>query len=52
MVVCLTVAEFLNETVGTPVEDPEGQRLRDLRQIVKAAARYDAYLQWAKTWYP
>ena len=51
-VVCLTVAQFLNETVGPPPTDRQLQRLRDLRQVVQSPASYDAYLQWARAWYP
>jgi hypothetical protein len=47
MPVCLTVAEFLNETVG----DPGMHRLRDLRQIVETSGTYRAYLGWARSWY-
>jgi hypothetical protein len=52
MAVCLTVAEFLNETVGLPTEDPQMQRLRDLRRILATSGTYIAYLEWARSWYP
>ena len=52
MPVCLTVAEFLNETVGLSVEDPQMQRLLDLRQILATSGTYRAYLDWARTSYP
>ena len=52
MPVCLMVAEFLNETVGLSVGDPQMQRLSDLRQILATSGTYRAYLEWARSWYP
>lgn len=50
--VFLTVVEFLDETIGAPQEDPEGvQRLRSLADILRSVAPYEAFLQWARSWY-
>ena len=52
-VVCLTVTEFLDETVGRPSQDPEGmQRLRDLAEALKERPTYEAFRRWASSWYP
>lgn len=51
--VFFTVIPFLDETVGRPAEDPETvQRLRGLADISRTLRTYDAFLQWARSWYP
>ena len=50
--VFLTVVEFLDETVRAPDEDPEGiQRLRGLAEVLRSVGTYEAFLQWARSWY-
>jgi hypothetical protein len=50
--VFLTVVEFLDETIGAPQQDPEGvQRLRSLAHILRSVGTYEAFLQWARSWY-
>jgi hypothetical protein len=50
--VFLTVIQFLDETLGSPAEDPQRvQRLRDLAQIAQTLRTYDAFLKCAQAWY-
>jgi len=51
-IVCLTVVEFLEETAGAIDETAKKRSLGDLKQILRAPRTYEAFLQWARAWYP
>jgi len=51
-VVCLAVVDFLDKTIGVPREDDDRYlRLRALADILVNPGTYEAYLQWAESWY-
>ena len=52
-VVCGAVVGFLEDAVGVPPTDRNGERrLKDLRDLISNSTPLREYRSWVETWYP